>query len=105
MQMRYFGHAHDAPIYSDIERMPAPLHKSCVYCSERILEGDDGFVDAGNSATHRECHIRMIVGSVAHQLGACSCKLGADAVDCEEGLTPREGAKLALAHLESKHHA
>jgi hypothetical protein len=100
--MKYFGRPYNAAIYEGIQSTLVPIDQSCVYCSERFLEGDDGFIDAGNSPLHRECFLRMIVGSVAHQMHACNCALGEDAVDSEEGVSRREGAKLAVAYLESR---
>lgn len=99
----YFGKPYYAPIYLESHQIPTPVGASCIYCEEAILEGEDGFQDDGGSVHHRECFLRMIFGSVAHQSKTCSC-YKSDPTDrgCdEEGLTKRERAKAALAYRES----
>lgn len=99
--MRYFGVRYAAPIYENIEAIAAPVGMTCVYCDEPILEGEDGFLDSGGQALHRECFLCMIFGTVTHQMQACRCFKGDDAIDCEEGLTRRESARLALSYREA----
>lgn len=60
---------------------------NCVYCDEPILAGES------QNELHPECLIRMVAGSVAHQLHVCSCFGGVD-VD-PRGLTRRAGARNA----------
>jgi hypothetical protein len=68
----------------------------CQYCLEDIGEGQPfEMVNGGAAALHRECMIRMVVGSVGHQRRTCSC-FGGDQED-PEGLTRREAA-VAAAH-------
>jgi hypothetical protein len=61
----------------------------CQYCNEPILEGE---LAAG--ALHRECAVRMVAGSVGHQLGLCSCHGGTD--EDPPGISRREAARQAL---------
>lgn len=99
-RMCYFGQRHPAPIYQ-LESVPVPVGETCVFCEEPILDGEDGFLDAGKHALHRECMLYSIFGSVSHQMKVCRCYKGPEAVDCEDGLSMRQGAKLALAHMEA----
>ena len=59
--------------------------KNCEYCHEPLAKGETQF--------HRECLVRMVAGSAAHQLGECSC-FGGSRED-PPGLSLRESAKLA----------
>jgi hypothetical protein len=103
MPITYFGKAHDAPIYKHTFHVPTPVGQSCMHCGEGILEGEDGFQTDEKSPFHRECFLRLLSGSVAHQMRACSCFLGDQAVDCEEGLSRRHSARLAMAYFGSAH--
>jgi hypothetical protein len=98
MPVTYFGKAHDAPIYRHTFQLPAPVGQPCMYCGEAILEGTDGFRDSVNNPFHRECFLRLLLGSVAHQMRACSCFLGEQAVDCPERISRRHDARLAMAY-------
>lgn len=121
----YFGKNYGAPIYLESHPVPTPVGMPCRYCDELIREGEDGFRDGGNSNFHRECLLRMIFGSVAHQARTCSCYGRLDetgrtthlescpctegypeeACECscngEKGMTKREGARAALAYRET----
>lgn len=69
----------------------------CAYCREEILPHELMDVTQSDECrAHRECWLRIIVGSAPHQLGKCSC--GADE-ECEEDetLTRRESARAAAA--------
>jgi hypothetical protein len=104
-QIGYFGKPHEAEVYRRAERTPTPVGSSCLYCNEPILDGDDGFIDSVDNPFHRECLFRMVIGSVAHQMGTCPCFMGADGVDDDEdGMSPRRAAKLALDYWELSPH-
>lgn len=92
-----------------IEIVSAPVGQLCFYCEERIEEADSGllipYLGAAPSSEvevpyHRECFTRTIVGSVAHQLGQCSC-YGGDGED-SPGISKRESAKMAEALADHK---
>jgi hypothetical protein len=102
MMVRYFGKAYDAPIYKGTLQIPTPDRVKCMYCEEFILMGEDGFIDSTYNAFHRECWIRMILGSVAHQSGTCSCFTKDGGEHDPPDMTRREAAKLALAYSEGK---
>jgi hypothetical protein len=67
----------------------------CQYCGEEIAAAGEPFavVNEGAAWLHRECMVRMIVGSVGHQRRTCSCFGGAE--EDPEGVTRREAARAA----------
>ena len=71
---------------------------TCPHCVEPIT-ADDATERTGNGEVlHRECLIRMVAGSAAHQLHECSC-YGGDRED-PPGLSRRQAARLALQICE-----
>ena len=66
----------------------------CLYCGEPI---DPGWpfktINGGADALHGECYIRMLMGSVGHQLKVCSC-FGGNQED-PKGMTKHEAAHTA----------
>jgi hypothetical protein len=96
--INYFGKAHEAPIYRHTFQIPTPVGRACAYCFEPILETDDGFSDSAKTPFHRECFLRLLSGSVAHQMRLCSCYLGENADQCVEGASRRHAARLAMAY-------
>lgn len=95
---RWFGTRHTAPAYETRYQTATPVGAECCHCDEPIAKGDDGWIYANGPVAHRECYLRQIVGSVAHQQRLCSCFGG---VGCdEEGLTKRQAAKAALDYWE-----
>jgi hypothetical protein len=103
MELTWFGKQYDAPIYYDCKQVPAPVGRACTYCEEDILLDEDGFVDGEGSPFHRECWLRLLVGSVAHQRGLCGCYQHESVAMSEESegfLSRREAAKLAVAYYE-----
>jgi hypothetical protein len=45
----------------------------CLYCNDPILPGEKRVPVNFDDVLHRECHIRMLVGSVGHLMKTCSC--------------------------------
>jgi len=97
--MRYFG-----PGNSPLEKVPTP-EGTCSWCEEGFDETDHGFVMDHHSENgiidslwHRECLMRNVWGSVAHQRKECSCH-GGEGED-NPTLTKREAAKAALAEMK-----
>ena len=79
----------------------------CFRCDEWIAPTDSGVVQAlVNSdgpaciAYHYECHARMVLGSLGHQQGRCSCFGGTDEDPPE--MTPRQAARAALAFAQRR---
>lgn len=72
---------------------------ACPYCDEPVSELElraqvYWHTEPKQRWAHYECSVRQTVGSVAHQLGKCSCYGGTE--DDPEGMTKREAAKAAL---------
>lgn len=68
-------------------------HK-CQYCYEEIINGEPREITNGGEAVlHRDCAIRLIVGSVGHQCRTCSCFGGVEGDP--EGMSRREAAHAA----------
>lgn len=87
--------------FSDyLEHLPVPVGALCSRCAEAIGEGDSGVFmwhgGQGYKPLHRECMARMVLGSVAHIEGRCSCKVPGAAEGDDPKLTKREAAKAAL---------
>lgn len=71
----------------------APAGQTCIYCEEPIDEGAVAFQYANGPWSHRACSIRMLIGSVGHQLGRCYCYGGTE--EDPPGLTRRQAAEQA----------
>jgi len=71
------------------------MDEACLYCEEPIGPGDETSPASLNGQRlHRECGVRMVAGSAAHQLKECSC-YGGDRED-PPGMSTRNAARLAL---------
>lgn len=90
-------------VCAELPHVPTPVGEVCFHCDEAVAQGDDGEVmpagDAGRPI-HRECLLRMVAGSVGHQLGTCRCYGGAE--DDPPGMTRREAARAAAELFEQK---
>lgn len=72
----------------------------CVYCEEEIGPGERA--DNIGSDFHRECLFRSVAGSVAHQMGECSCYRKGSTENDPPMLTMRQAAKLALDYAHGE---
>lgn len=91
----------------DIPVVASPTSQSCSWCGENICEYDMGVImplvrvdGTFEIAIHAECHIRQVVGSVAHQRGECSC-YGGVGEDSPE-LSRRAAARAAVHYATRK---
>jgi hypothetical protein len=101
--VRYFGLV---PVYDDPEILFAatPIGVPCQRCGEPIVAGDCGWLipyhDGKGFPTevpyHHVCHMRGIVGSVAHQQRRCSCYVPGATCGDDPKLTRRQAAEAAL---------
>jgi hypothetical protein len=67
---------------------------NCLYCDEPVINGESvQRINNGGDNLHLECFIRMIVGSIGHQLCQCSCYGGSE--EDPPGASRREGARIA----------
>lgn len=94
-RMAYFGPWGDRlpPILIEAEEIAVPTGQTCPHCQEPFAEDDLGMRFIGGYTVHRECNIRATIGSVGHQLRACSCH-GGD-YDDPPGMSRRDAATLA----------
>jgi hypothetical protein len=72
---------------------------TCVWCDEALEpNGPEAACDM-----HRECHLRAIIGSLAHVEQRCGCYVpGAEETD-PPGMSPRAAARAAVkAYLGRK---
>jgi hypothetical protein len=104
--MKYFGGRHSA-ICADLERIEAPTCAPCAHCGELIRATDDGFAlpvlgEPILAAYHRECFLRAIVGSVAHQRRLCSCYVPGATCGDNPKLSTREAARYAVQMWERR---
>ena len=97
--MKRFG---SMPEHSELESVEVPVGQACARCGEGFVEGDSGVTIPHMEETveerpwHRECFLRTIFGSVAHQKGKCSC-FGGEGED-DPSLSAREAAKASVRH-------
>ncbi len=99
--MSWFGRRGAGVAYQECPQTETPVGSACRYCDEAVQSGDDGWVYIDGTIMHQECHLRGIIGSVAHQEKRCSC-FGGKGSDEEDGMTRREGARAAMRHFESR---
>jgi len=70
-----------------------PLNKHCIYCGDPVFPNEISLPINISDVIHRECDIRMIAGSIGHQMKTCSC-YGGNYEDPPE-MTKREAAHAA----------
>ena len=100
--MKTFGYSHP-----ELPRVDAPVGEPCGWCAETIAAGDLGVMvphlgeddEMRDRPVHRECFLRQIVGSVAHQRKTCHCFGGADD-EISSDLSIRQEAIAAVAIFE-----
>ena len=93
----WFGTEPWGQICKSIPRVDTPVGEDCLYCWEPIQEGDSGEMipvyEVGLRPIHRECLLRLALGSVGHQQRRCSCYGGEE--EDPPGLTKRQAALAA----------
>jgi len=72
----------------------------CFFCEEPIEEWDALYRFADGLATHRNCFLRQVVGSVAHQMQTCSCYVKGSTLGDPPGMTKRQAADAAVGMWE-----
>ena len=106
----WFGTTAWGSICDHMTHVATPVGKFCLHCEEAIQLGDEGqiipHIDDGNviqRPVHRECLIRMVVGSIGHQKKQCSCYNKNEAQEDQPGISKRQAAILACNYFESQH--
>lgn len=76
----YFGRKWNAPAFDNAIEVEVPLGGLCLFCSDLIDSDDSGLmVDAilatgpHRAPVHIECHLRSILGPLAHLEQRCVC--------------------------------
>jgi hypothetical protein len=108
--VKFFGVRYASSAYTEAECVEAPVGACCARCEEPIEKGDDGWLIPSLGAQgepselpyHRACHLRSIIGSVAHQRGRCSCFIPESTEDDDPTLTVRQAAEAAEAYFEAQ---
>lgn len=95
----YFGEDWSVPATEGADQVPTPVGEKCLYCREKIVEGDQGYMMGdfsrnlwGVVPVHKECQFRQVVGGLAHQHHVCSCHGGKPEDDPAKDMTKREEA-------------
>lgn len=99
--VRYFGRTRidDDP---EVLFSETPVDVPCQRCGEPIRAGDCGWMipyydgEAREVPYHHACHLRGILGSVAHQQRKCSCYVPGATCGDDPKLTRRQAAEAAL---------
>ena len=95
--MDWFG----VPVVHPEEKLvETPVGALCGFCREEIAPGDKGCmipsIPGGKKPFHFECHMRLIIGSLAHLQGRCSCFGGRE--HDPPGMTLRQAARAAFEY-------
>lgn len=83
MSGEYFGELWAAGVCESGVQVQTPVGELCGWCRVPVEAGDQGQIQlvGGLNGTysvpmHRECHMRMGTGNVAHMEGRCYCRTG-----------------------------
>ena len=100
----FFGLKWDVPLLDSATQFETPVGEACLHCKEPIEIQQQGLLrnyvsgkdEAGNwmgglAPLHRECDLRMTLGSIGHLERRCSCYGGTE--DDPPGMTTREAAR------------
>lgn len=98
--MNWFGESWGAPVCNPADKVETPVGQRCQWCLELFGSEDCGLVMLGGEAEHRECFLRAVIGSVAHQQGRCSCRVPGSLEGDAPELTRRQAAVQALEYWE-----
>jgi hypothetical protein len=97
--MNWFGKL--PTVGPDLE-IPVPVGKTCTHCQEAIGPNDSGVKYCEHEFAHRNCHLRQVLGSVAHIERRCGCYVKGSEEDDPPGLTRRQAADAAVAAWEAQ---
>ncbi len=95
----WFGKRPWGKLCHAMPHVPTPVGENCLHCEEPIKEGDEGEIMPPRPV-HRECLLRMVIGSVGHQQGRCSCYGGNE--EDPPGMTKRQAAIAAAELFDQK---
>ena len=100
--MKWFG---IGLVYPENTLVATPVGAPCGYCGEAIGPADRGCIiphlgedGASEKPFHFECHMRLVIGSLAQQQRRCSCYGGAEHEP--PGMTLRQAAPGGIRLLD-----
>lgn len=107
--LTWFGPSWGSPLNNEFPGVPAPLGHHCGHCHEVIGPDESGIImqSVGVSSHvltipyHLECHLRLVIGGINHQLGLCHCFGGREPSD-PPGMPPRIAARIAVANYYNR---
>lgn len=85
--------------------VPGSRHSHLGPMPTEEFDGDcfqPGLNDPQITCIHSECLIRMVVGSLGHQMGLCGCGGRRTVLDDPPGMSTRGAARLAYAYWRAK---
>jgi hypothetical protein len=83
------------------ERTSTPANRICFYCDEPIAPTDSGVIYPDGDCCHKNCHLRGVIGSLAHVEHRCACYVPQSDEEDPPGLTKRQAANAAVeAYLQ-----
>ena len=100
--MKWFGKLTTARYDAEEDRIAAPVGRKCEYCCEPIGKNDSGLVYDDGSPIHRNCHLRQVIGPVAHIELRCGCFVKGSTEADPPGMTRRQAADAAVEAFERK---
>lgn len=103
----YFGVRWNAPAFESAPELPCPVGEKCLLCTQEIIDGESGVMmayidaqgDGGVAPQHIECHLRSILGSVAHLEMRCTCYGGSVQEEGQSGRNYRAQARETMEWL------
>ncbi len=98
-ELGWFGIAWKEGFRGDLE-IAHPGRVRCGHCGEEVGPYDSGLRYPDGDYAHRDCHLRCILGSVAHIERRCGCFVPCSTEDDPAGLTKRQAAAAAVACWE-----
>ena len=96
-EIRWFG-----TIRGQGAAVPVPVGSLCYHCEEAIVAEDSGIQYPDGDVAHRNCHLRQIIGSVAHVERRCGCYVSGSEENDPPGLSLRQAADAAVAAFEKR---
>lgn len=81
------------------------MNDPCPWCDEAIAPGDNLHHMAIGAPWHKECFVRSVLGSVAHQRRRCACYIPGSTENDPPGMTKREAARAAVEEARFRNHA
>jgi hypothetical protein len=79
--------------------------QACAWCGEIVRTYDAAYHFANGPLAHRDCALRLLIGSVAHLEHRCGCYVPGATERDPAGLTRRQAAEAAALLWDAQHGA